>query len=265
LNALLELVQDNVLATATWVDWFEISLLTWVIYRGLLLLRGSRGFQVLTGIGLTVAFYALVSIAGMNTFTWILDNLLVYAVLVVIILFQDDIRTALARAGGSVFQSRSELSDAARLEEIVRASFALGQRRIGALIAIERKGSLGEWVEGAHVLNARVSTELLTAVFHPTSPIHDGAAILRGDVILAAAAFLPISLDKDLPKLYGTRHRAAIGLTLQTDALCVLVSEERGTVALVEDGKVTPVANANELRQLIQERLEVSGGQDDTK
>ncbi|MEO0601905.1 MAG: DNA integrity scanning protein DisA nucleotide-binding domain protein, partial [Myxococcota bacterium] len=129
-------------------------------------------------------------------------------------------------------------------------------RRIGALIVIERTMPLERFTEGAHSVDAVVSTELLQSVFHPSSPLHDGAIVVSGERIVAAGVFLPISLSKELSRAWGTRHRAAIGVSEESDALCLVVSEERGTVALVKRGTVTPVADANDLRQQLVEKLD---------
>jgi diadenylate cyclase len=156
--------------------------------------------------------------------------------------------------------SRGDLaSDAHLLEELVRASFGLAQKQVGALIAIQRVGSLSSWADEGHEVDSRISAEILQSFFHPTSPVHDGAVVIVGPRIAAAGVFLPISFAKSIPKSYGTRHRAAIGLTEITDALCVLVSEERGTVAVVEGGIVRPVADPNDLRERLQQALGLKG------
>jgi diadenylate cyclase len=243
--------------TATWVDWLDVGLLTFLIYAVLSVLRGTRAFQSLIGLLLLGAVYLVSDALGLSALHWVLDNLFVYVVLALLILFQEDLRRVLARAGGTVFTSgvSRAADDANRLEAIVRAVFTLAGRRIGALVALERAASLEPFCDGAHAVDGVVSDELLQAIFHPTSPVHDGAVIVRGGRIAAAGAFLPISLAKNLPKVYGTRHRAAIGLTERADAICLLVSEERGTVALVMGGRVVPVVDANDLRQRLQEIL----------
>ena len=252
--------QDTPFATASWIDWLDVGLLTLLVYNILSVLRGTRAFQSLIGLLLLAAVYFVSDTMGLATLHWALNNVFGYAVLAMLILFQEDIRQVLARAGGTVFtrgNSRA-LEDANLLEEIVKAVFALASRRIGALVALERSASLETFREGAHLVDAVVSNELLEAIFHPSSPIHDGAVIIQDDRISSAGAFLPISLTKHLPKAYGTRHRAAIGLTERADAVCLLVSEERGTVALVMGGQVMPVVDTNDLRQRLQEVLGVS-------
>jgi diadenylate cyclase len=249
---------DSPLATSSLRDWFDIALLSFLIYGLLNVLRGTRAFQVMVGVMLLVGLYALAWIADLGTMLWVLESLFVYAVIAILILFQEDIRRVLARAGGTVFVGSGPRStdDAQLVEEVNKAVFALASRRIGALIALERAASLQRFCEGAHPVDAVVTTELLQALFHPTSPVHDGAVVISRGRISRAGVFLPISLSKDLPKIYGTRHRAAIGLTARTDAVCLLVSEERGTVAVVAGGGVLPVVDTNDLRQRLQEVLD---------
>lgn len=254
---LLQWFRDSAFATATWADWVDILLLAWIIYRGLVLIRGTRAMQSLIGLGLIGIVYVVSEVVGLTTLHWILDKLFVYVILVMLILFQEDIRRALARAGGTVFSRMgTSPSDANLMQEVIKAVFAMAQRKVGALIAIERTASLEPYVSGAHEVGAVVSAELLQSIFHPSSPIHDGAVVIGGNRIVAAGVFLPISLAKEISRAYGTRHRAAIGLTEATDAICLVVSEERGTVALVQYGEIVPVADADDLRQRLTEGLE---------
>lgn len=245
-------------AGTTWVDWVDIALLSFVFYRVLLALQGTRAVQSLVGLGLVAVLYLVSDLLGLTSVHWVLDNLFVYVVIAVLILFQDDIRRALARAGGTLFVGPIGVrrADANVLEEVIKACFSLAHRKIGALIVLERGASLEPYTEGAHPLDAVVSTELLQSVFHPSSPLHDGAVVISHGRVVAASVFLPISLSKEIKRSWGTRHRAAIGLSEETDGLCLVVSEERGTVALVKHGEVTPVADANDLRQRIVEKFE---------
>ncbi len=232
-----------------WTDALDIALLWYVVYRALLLLRGTRAFQSLLGLLLALVLYVVSGRLELYAIHWMLEKFFVYIVLAVIILFQADIRRGLAGAGGRLFPSLSRAPAQNALEEIVRASFTMASRRIGALIAIEREAGLADYAETGTRLDARVNGELLLAVFHPTSPMHDGAVVVQNDRVAAAKVFLPLSSSKDVSRFYGTRHRAAIGLTEETDALVVIVSEERGTVALVSGGEVQPVADQNEMRE----------------
>lgn len=242
---------------ATWVDWIDIAALAYVIYRVLVAMQGTRAVQSLLGLVMIAVLYKVSDLVGLTTVHWVLDKVFVYVVIAVLILFQDDIRRALARAGGSLFGARSapRPSDANVIEEVIKASFALAHRKIGALIVLERSAELEPYVEGAHEMDAVVSTELLQCIFHPSSPLHDGAVVIARGRVVAAGVFLPISLSKELSRAWGTRHRAAIGLSEETDGLCVVVSEERGTVTLVSRGEVTPIADTNDLRQRLVEKL----------
>ena len=190
LQGLLDAIQMDI-----W-DWVDIGLLTIVIYRVLILMRGTRAIQSLLGLGLVLILYLVSEWLELSTLHWVLDQAVVYVALALLILFQEDIRRALARAGGTFFaRSSATRSDAHVLEEVNRAVFALAHRKIGALIVLERQGSLEAYGEGAQALDAVVSTELVQAIFHPSSPLHDGAVLISNDRILAAGVFLPISLS----------------------------------------------------------------------
>ncbi|NCG19800.1 MAG: TIGR00159 family protein [Rhodobacterales bacterium] len=259
MNAISNWFQNSLFVTIDLSDWLDIALLTFIIYRVLILMRGTRALQSLLGLTLVVVLYGLSEWMGLVTVHWVLDHMFVYIVLALLILFQEDIRRALARAGGTFFsQTYARPNDAKVLEQVVKVLFALAHRKIGALIVLERQASLEPYLEGAHPIDAVLSTELLQSIFHPSSPLHDGAVIISKQRIVAAGVFLPISLSKQIARTYGTRHRAAIGIPEATDGICLVVSEERGTVAMVHLGEIVPVADANELRQLLTEELERS-------
>lgn len=258
---MLSWLRQSPLFTAAWVDWLDIGLLAWLIYMGLMLLRGTRGIQSLLGLGILSIFYLLSDVVGLSAIHWVLDHLFVYIVIAMLILFQEDIRRALARAGGTLSARTSRPSDAHLKEEIIKAVFNLAPRKIGALIAIERTAALEPFIEGAQRIDAAVSAELLQSIFHPSSPLHDGAVVISDDRIRAVGVFLPLSLSKSISRAYGTRHRAAIGLTEEADAEVLVVSEERGTVSLVRAGVVIPIADANDLRRRLQEGMERGSNQ----
>lgn len=253
---LIQWFQDSPFSTATWIDWIDIALLSYLTYRVLLLIRGTRALQSLVGLGILAVVYLISDRVGLQSIHWLLDRLFVYVVIALLILFQEDIRRVLARAGSPIMlRSSGSPADANLREEVIQAVFDMAHRKIGALLVLRRTATLEPLVEGAHILDAEVSTELLKAVFHPTSPIHDGAVIIAHGRVVAAGVFLPIATSKTIMKAYGTRHRAAIGLTESIDAVCIVVSEERGTVSLVNDGKVIPVADPDDLRERLQEAL----------
>jgi diadenylate cyclase len=240
-------------ASVRWTDILDIAIMAFLIYRTLLLMRGTRAFQSLVGLMFLLGLYFVAERLELTSVRWMLDKFIVYIVLAVIILFQQDIRRALARAGGRFFVSLRSSTEVPILEDIIKASFALASRRIGALIAIERFATLDEYIEASQPLDAQVSDELLMSLFHPTSPLHDGAVIVQKDRIAAAKVFLPLTLSKEVSRFFGTRHRAALGLTEETDAIVIIVSEERGTVSLVQHGRLIPTSDANELRERLQE------------
>ena len=240
----------------SWADVLDIGIMAFLVYRAILIIRGTRAIQSLLGLVAVLVLYVVADALGLATIRWLLDKFFVYIVLAVIILFQGDIRRGLARAGGTLFPRLGSGTDLSMLEELVKASFALASRRMGALMVIEREASLDDWVNAATPLDARVSQELLLAVFHPTSPLHDGAVVLQKGRVAAAQVFLPLTQSKEVSRMLGTRHRAAIGLSEDTDALIIIVSEERGAVSIVQEGKLTPCRDPNELRSRLQEILQ---------
>lgn len=255
MRALRSWYEASAFATASWVDYADVLLLAWLIYAALMLIRGTRAIRSLLGLAILAGIYLIAYASGLSTVHWLLDHLFVYLVLAVLILFQEDIRRALAQAGAT-FARPAKPSEINLREEVVQAVFSLASRRIGAIVAIERTASLEPFLEGSHRIDAGVSTELLQAIFHPTSPIHDGAVVISEGRLAAAGVFFPIVVNPDVSKAFGTRHRAAMRVTDETDAICLVVSEERGTVAIVEGGQIVPVADAIELRERLQEQLE---------
>ena len=252
---MIELVQLY-LGNLALADLVDIALLWFVLYQALLLVRGTRALQSLLGLGAALAVFVVSGLLELYAVHWMLEKFFDYSVFAVLILFQSDIRRGLAGAGGRLFPTLGRKADQSAFEEIVRASFVLASRRIGALIAIEREATLQEYAENGNRMEARLSSELLLAVFHPTSPLHDGAVVVQRGRLVAAKVFLPLSLSREISRFVGTRHRAAIGLTEETDAVVIIVSEERGTVALVVAGEVRPANNADELRARLLEVFE---------
>ena len=248
----LSWIASNPLYHATLLDWFDILVLAALIYKGLTLMRGTRALQSLLGLVLLGLIYFISGLIGMSSLNWVLDNLMVYVVLAVVILFQEDIRLALARAGGTFLTRSSRVSLVNITESLVSASFSLSQKKIGALIVIERTASLNQFTDKAVDIDAHLSASLLQAIFHPASPLHDGAVVITGSRVRAASVFLPMSGAEELSRTLGTRHRAALGLSELTDALVIVVSEERGTVMVVERGQMHPVVDNNDLRDLLQ-------------
>jgi diadenylate cyclase len=252
-SLIFESFQNSVFSTLRWADLADILLMTSIIYWAFLLLRGTKAFQSLVGLVALGGLYIIAQRMHLHSIEWLLSKFFVYIVLAVLILFQQDIRRGLARAGGRLFSGFGAVAEVSAHEDVVQAAFALASRRIGALIAIEREASLDDFVETGTHLDAQISQELLMAIFHPTSPLHDGAVVVQHHRIASSQVFLPLSMSKDIARYFGTRHRAALGLSEETDAVILVVSEERGTVSLVLGGALTPVADTNELRERLQE------------
>ena len=234
----------------------DILIIAFIIYHILLLIRGTRAAQMLTGILIVIATFLLSSIVPLTTLNWVMNKFYSSFIIIIIILFQDDIRHVLSRMGKKSFiQGSDNLSSSQILDEITRAAAALATKHIGALIVLERNIILSRYVEVGTLLDARVSKELLLSLFHPSSPVHDGAAIIQRGRISAAGCFLPLTRDENLDPNWGTRHRAAIGISQETDAIVVLVSEEGASISLVVDGKVSRRMDPKDLRKSLTELL----------
>ncbi|UCG78596.1 MAG: diadenylate cyclase CdaA [Nitrospirota bacterium] len=235
-------------------DLFDVLIVSVVVYRLLLIIKGTRALQMLIGLGVLLIASIISRFAGLYTLDWLLQSFWTYIVIALIILFSPEIRKALAKMGEASFlPAFARAEELKSHEEIVRAAVSLSSRKIGGLIVIERDTSLQDFIEIGVPLEARVSRELLLSIFHPTSPIHDGAVIISGNRILAAGCFLPITLNPSLEKGFGTRHRAAIGITEESDAVAVIVSEETGKISLVMTDSVEGPLDMGTLRERLVE------------
>jgi diadenylate cyclase len=234
-----------------WRDVVDILVVSVLIYEVLKLIRGTRAVQMAVGGGVLVALFYGSRWARLTTVNWIVRYLAGYIVIAVIVLFQSDIRRALAHLGRAPFFRYFAKVEAAEdsIEELVVATDMLASRRIGAIIAIERQIGLRNYIEGGIPLDAQLSYDLLLSIFHPSSPLHDGAVIVREDRVAAAACFLPLTINPKLSKEMGSRHRAAIGLTEENDAVAIVVSEQTGAISLVADGQIESGVRSDVLRQ----------------
>jgi uncharacterized protein (TIGR00159 family) len=241
-------------------DTLDIIIVALIIYYLLSLIEGTRAVPILFGLVAVVGLYYLSQRSGLFTLNWILGNFLSFIILIAVILFQSDIRRALAGIGIKPFLFRlgKVKSSYAYIDEIVKAASYLASRQIGSLIAIERKNSLAGFVEIGMRLDAYVSMELIVSIFNPASPLHDGAIIIRENKILSAGSFFPIATEPDLERDLGTRHRAAIGLSRETDAIVVVVSEETGKISLAHEGNITRGLDATSLNNHLLELLGIS-------
>lgn len=236
-------------ALTAW-DVVDVLIVAFVIYESFKLIRGTRTMQMAVGAVLLVGLYFASIAAPLQTVNWLIRNMIGYLVFAAIVLFQNDIRRALAQMGRAPFLrafSRAE-NDDETIEEIVTASMQMAERRTGALIVIEREIGLRNYVESGIPLDAMVTHDLLVSIFQTSGPLHDGAVIIQENRIAAAACFLPLTVNPGVGTDLGTRHRAAIVLTEENDAVAVVVSEETGRVSLVHDGQITRGLSAETLR-----------------
>lgn len=233
-------------------DLVDMFLVWVVVYRVLILIRHTGTVQMLSGLGILAIAYLMSIWLELFTFNWILEKFFNNLFLIVVILFQGEIRRALAHIGSNpFFTGASHVQETHIIEEIAKGAVGLAQKGCGALIVIEREINLEYFIEVGTELDGNVSTEILNSIFHQTSPLHDGAVIVRNGRLWAAGCFLPLSKNPALDKNLGTRHRAAIGLTEETDALVIVVSEENNRVGVVEGGQMVVDVDHASLRKIL--------------
>ena len=233
-----------------WWDLLDIAIVSLLIYELLKLVRRTHAVQILIGGGVIVVLYYASQFTPLQTLDWLIRDMFGYIVFAAIVLFQSDIRRALVHFGRAPFfryLNRPETTDET-IEEIVVALRMLAEQRVGAIIAIEREIGLRNYVESGIPLDAAVSYDLLVSVFRPGAPMHDGAVVIQQDRVAAAACFLPLTVNPRVSRDLGTRHRAAIGLSEETDAVALVVSEETGRLSLVLDGQIEQDLELERLR-----------------
>ncbi|MDD3925369.1 MAG: diadenylate cyclase CdaA [bacterium] len=222
----------------------DAIIIAWALFMLMRLIRGTRAVQLLKGLAVVFAALYLTRRLDLVATNWILQKLSYMLMVAVPIVFYPELRRTLEQLGrGWSLNNNSHLTSDEAVKEVVRALVEgagyLSARRQGAIIVIERGSGLGEYVETGTLLMCRISPEIIETIFQPQTPLHDGAVILRGDVLLASGCFLPLSDRSDLPQYMGTRHRAAVGIAEQTDALAIVISEETGRISMAVDGKIS--------------------------
>jgi diadenylate cyclase len=234
-----------------WWDLLDIAIVSFLFYEFLKLIRGTRAVQMAAGTLLIVGLFYLSRLVPLQTVNWMIRNMLVYVAFAAIVIFQSDIRRALAHFGQAPFFRYFNRQEAANetIEELVVAATMLSSQRTGAIIAIEREIGLRNYIESGIPIDATLTYDLLVTIFQTSSPLHDGAVIVQEDRIAAAACFLPLTVNPRVSRELGTRHRAAIGLTEENDAVAIVVSEERGQIALAMNGRIERAISADELRE----------------
>lgn len=242
----------------SWRDILDIALITLLFYNIIVMVKQTRAVTAIYGLIIIIAVYLASRAIGLNTLNWLLEYILSSIFLLVVIVFQRDIRQALTTIGArrmwfaSLFRKKEEHPT---VPIISGAAEYMAHRKIGALMVIERSVPLGDTLERGVRLDARISKELLINIFWPNSPLHDGAAIISGNKIVAAGCILPLSTAV-AKRDYGTRHRAALGITEESDAVVVVVSEERGVAAVAVDGRITGALDAVKLPKVLTSALE---------
>jgi diadenylate cyclase len=230
------------------ISVIDILLVAIIIYEFLALIRGTRAALILVGVSVVILAFYFSRVGQLTTLNWLITRVLPYAVFALIVIFAPEIRQALARLGRRLTFTRASGSEAEAYDDIVMAANLFSQNQTGALIVIEREIGLRTYVESGVAIDAQLSYDLLATIFRPSAPLHDGAVIIRGDRISAAACFLPLSMNPVLSTQLGTRHRAAIGITEETDAIAVAVSEETGSISLAVAGTIERDLTVEQLR-----------------
>jgi diadenylate cyclase len=240
-----------------WIDVLDILIVAFAIYQIILALRGTRAFHILLGLALLYLASRVSVRIGLLTVNWAVSNLLAVWLLLILILFQPELRRALASVGrrGSFLGGFSRSQEAHMIDEVVRAAASLAAKKVGAIFVVERDTRLSEIVDSGTALDALVSRRLLESIFYPYSPLHDGAVILNRDRVLAAGCFLPLSINPELPRDLGTRHRAALGVTEESDAIAIVISEETGAISLVKAGEISHNLDTPVLRHRLSDLL----------
>jgi diadenylate cyclase len=244
-----------------WWDLVDILVVSVLVYEVLKLIRGTRAVQMALGAAVLVALFYGSQWAHLDTVNWVVRNLVGYIVFAVIVLFQSDIRRALAHLGRAPFFRYFAKPESAEesIEEIVVAASMLSSQLVGAIIAVERQIGLRNYIEGGIPLDAVMTYDLLVSIFQLHSPLHDGAVIVQNDRIAAAACFLPLTVNPKLSKELGSRHRAAIGLTEENDSLAIVVSEETGRISLAAEGQIERGLDPDALRVRLRTLISQAG------
>ncbi len=245
---------QNLLSTAlgylAWRDILDVVLIWMIVYRLLLIIKSTGTTQMLTGLAILGVVYLVSTKFRLHGLEWLLEKLFSNLFLILVVLFQAEIRKVLAHLGGNPFISgNSSLVDSHVIEEISKGAVQLAQKGFGALVVLEKEIDLGYFIEHGTLLDAVVSSELIVSLFDPFSPLHDGGTIIKGGKIAMAGCFLPLSKNPIIDKSLGTRHRAALGLTEETDAIVIVISEENRSVSVVYEGQLIPDLDHNHLRQ----------------
>ena len=237
----------------------DIALVWYVLYKLIMVIRGTKAIQLLKGIGIVLVVWILSIVFNLQTIQWLTNQAIIWGFLAIIVLFQPELRRALEQLGrGSLFtrtgKSEEEIVEKT-VESIVTSCNYMAKRRIGALITLERETGIGDYAETGIPIDGKLTNQLLTNIFTPNTPLHDGAVIIKSDKIVAAACYLPLAESAFIPKDLGTRHRAALGISEVTDALTIVVSEETGTISCTRSGEIKRDLDSKQLEKILTDNL----------
>ena len=233
----------------------DILLVAVVFYQVLVMIRGTRAAPMLAGVALVAIIFYLARVGELTTLNWLISRLAPYVLFALIVVFQSEIRHLLANVGRRLRFGRGSTSESDTYDDIVLAANLFSQHQTGALIVIEREIGLRTYIESGVPLDARLSYDLLATIFRPSAPLHDGAVIVQKERVAAAACFLPLSMNPVLSTQLGTRHRAGMGITEETDAIAVIVSEETGAISIAVGGKIERDLSVDQLRERLSSEL----------
>lgn len=250
----------NLIKAIRFSDFVDIAIIAYILYKIFQVIRRTRAEQLLKGLFILLVATKLSEILQLRAINWVLRNAMTVGVIALLIVFQPELRNALESLGRNkvftkfIFSTEQE-SSAEVVEEIVKAVRYLSKSSIGALIVIERETGLNDIINTGTKMESFISGELLINIFIPNTPLHDGAVLIRGNKIMAAGCFLPLSQNNDISKDLGTRHRAGIGITEISDAICVIVSEETGTISIAQNGKISRYLDVKTLKEVLLSQL----------
>ncbi len=248
----MNVLDDLALLRPGWLDLFEILLVAAILYRVFLLVQRTRAMQILLGLFVLGGIYLAAQLFGLDLIRYLLETVFQYGVILALVVFQPELRSALARIGQSrMVRIFTTLQESEVADEIAEAVERLSRSKIGAIIAVEQEVGLDEYAETGSPVEARVSADMITTIFTPYSPLHDGAILVRGDQIRCAGAILPLTQYTLTDKSLGTRHRAALGLSEETDAIVVVISEESARVSVARGGRMERDVGPERLREIL--------------
>lgn len=243
---------DNIFSTQFLANLLDILIVWFIIYKAIKMVQGTRAVQLAKGVALFFIARVVAEVIGLTTITWLMNQVITYGVIAGIIIFQPEVRKALEQLGRTAnIKTKQDTASEEIVEAYEKAVEYMSKRKIGALITIERKRSLSEYISTGIPLDADISHELLINIFIPNTPLHDGAVIIRDNKVLVACAYLPLTENPTIPKEFGTRHRAGIGVSEVSDALTIIVSEETGGISVTKDNEFLTDLSLRQLNSIL--------------